>query len=149
MSLVSIKNFDGSKPAKEALGDMLYCEINTYVMSFGYKINIEPIMPKTPKGLIEDSPNEHEINLIKNVYVPWDSDDDEVISKHSKDDYKIRPLFGYHSVSEDSIVRDVESKSKFFRNTIKIKVNRLKNESNTDYALRMTDVVMRAFGVGL
>lgn len=149
MGLIKFSNYTGSKISTESMFNITYCGLAEYAMSYGYHINVEPIHSKTPKGMIDDSPDAHEIVLTRNKYIDENSKeatlgDEKIIEIESKDNFKIAYLFGYNVDNTNEIIT-AEDGTRFFRNTIKIKVKRFKNEEDADYSLRITDVAMRAF----
>lgn len=141
MSLINIKDYEGSLVALEAMQNMFQIDLIIYLKSFGYGINIFPIMESTPKGMIEDSPNSHEIVIDRRIFIPEHVDKQKEFDELSASNLKVKKIIGYESSNKTELHIDEKTKTTWFVNEIKIKINRHKNESNSEYALRIAQMV--------
>lgn len=144
MSLVRIEDFKGSVIASEAINNMLECGLILYCKSFGYTVNIQPNFDKYPDGLIDDSPNSHRICLGRYVNVTNSKKNEhDILADNSKDNIKINRIFGYEFNTQSNITVDFKTHTRWYNHIIEITVNRDKNESDEDYALRLTEILYK------
>ena len=142
MSLVKITEFSGSLVANEAMSNIHDTGLMVYIKSFGYDLEINPIMEATPKGMIEDSPNIHTINFVKVLRVlDTESDDNSIIQNNYMNCIKFKPNFRYNTKNDHRVWSDTKSKTRWFEHTHSVEVKRLDGEDNSDYAMRITELV--------
>ena len=142
MSLVKIKDFKGSLVANEALESINYLGINAIMAAHGYNIDITPIMGKTPRGLIDDSPNIHLLEFERNKIIDkkyYGLSDDEICNIYYNSN-EVKPLFipGKFTSAEQCVWENIDENgniTKWYKHKISVHIKRRENESNSDYQI--------------
>lgn len=135
MALISLDKFNGSIISNEVMESLNYCNLTTYLASFGYQVTIDPNMPETPDGLIEDCPDSHTINFVRRK-VCEDRDDGEIISQNQPDDFKFLFIFGFDTKSENTVIR--KDNITWYKHSHSVTVNRHPSEDISDYCMRIS-----------
>lgn len=150
MSLVKIKDFKGSLVAKEALENINYLGINSILASYGYSIDVTPVMESTPKGMIEDSPNSHMLEIEREVLINskhTSLPDDEIFNIYCIGN-TIKPKFiiGCFTATTQNIWSNTDENgatTKWYKYKISVNIKRKADESNEDYAMRISEIAFK------
>ena len=142
MALVKINKFEGSLVAKETMANLNETGLLVYIKSFGYNIDINPVMEATPSGMIEDSPNKHIIALTKTIQISdMESSDNIIIQNNFGNTFKFKHNFKYNTVNNNRVWFDEVSGTRWYQHSHCIEINRLEGEDNSDYAMRITEML--------
>lgn len=150
MSLVKIKDFNGSLVAKEAIENINYLGVSSILASYGYSVDVVPIMEATPKGMIEDSPNSHMLEIEREVLIENkhnDLADDEIFNIYCVGN-TIKPKFivGSFTATTQNVWSNTDEngvETKWYKYKISINIKRKENESNSDYAMRISEIAFK------
>ena len=69
MSLIKIEEYNGSEIANTAIEALTQVGIINKLNSYGYHLAIEGIQKPTPKGMIDDTPSSHKIQIERNKFI--------------------------------------------------------------------------------
>ena len=145
MALVKFEKFKGSVITEEVIGNLVNLGLIAYARSFGYTMNITPVMEKTPKGYIEDAPNKHRVEFVRDVQITNGGSEDAIINRESYDDFKFPHTFKYKSGHQRKVWVDEETNTTWYKHTYYVEINRLGDQSNSDYAMAITEHIFESF----
>lgn len=155
MALVSIKDYEGSLIGNSLLDILTMLEVTNLLGKRGYAISVMGINKSTPKGFIDDTPDEHEIELTKNFYIGKDTEFDYVVNgkidennikyKKDLDSLKIgclrfKGLLGINTKDEKYISVDDKGYC-WYNHSFKFRIKQ-GNRDEESYIKYMLDVVM-------
>lgn len=69
MSLIKIEDYSGSEIAKAVMEALDMVGVVNKLNINGYMIEIEGIQDKTPKGMIDDTPNKHKVTIKRDKWL--------------------------------------------------------------------------------
>ena len=112
------------------------------IRSYGYYIEINPVMGKTPVGMIDDAPDTHEVVMERYEQIKGNDSDEEAISRKSANNHQFNPMFGYNYQMSHKVYID-DSGIRWYKHSAIIKIDRLDNESDDDYGFRVAEILMK------
>lgn len=69
MSLIKIEEYNGSEIGNAAIEALTQIGVISKLNSYGYHLAIEGIQKPTPKGMIDDTPSSHKIQIERNKFI--------------------------------------------------------------------------------
>ena len=112
------------------------------IRSYGYYIEIDPIMGHTPIGMLDDAPDTHRVRLERYVQIKGDESDTEVITKHTSGNHQFNIMFGYDCGMSHRVYVD-DSGIRWYKHSAYITIKRNTDESDDDYGFRIAEILMK------